>query len=62
MRYWFLVLMVCAVAGLVIAATTVPTEIEQPGTQPGDRVRIRITERAPRFAKAVILEKFIPEN
>ncbi len=38
MRYWFLVLMVCAVAGLVIAATTVPTEIEQPGTQPGEGI------------------------
>jgi predicted RNA-binding protein with TRAM domain len=28
-----------------------------PGTQPGDKVRIRITDRAPRFARAIVLER-----
>ncbi len=36
MRHWILGLFVFAAAGLVIAATIVPTEIEQPGTQPGE--------------------------
>ena len=28
-----------------------------PGTQPGDKVRIRVSDRSPRFARAVVLEK-----
>jgi predicted RNA-binding protein with TRAM domain len=28
-----------------------------PGTQPGEKVRIRITDRAPRFARAIVLER-----
>ena len=32
-----------------------------PGTQPGDRVRIRITDRQPRFATAEVIERLSPE-
>jgi len=28
-----------------------------PGTQPGDKVRIRITDRGPRYARAIVLER-----